>query len=180
MSDTDGRVARGLVRRTELLTATRRLIAREGVAAVSHRSVAAEAGVPKSSVAYHFTDTEGLLAAALGAQTEALVAALPAVPGGADPGGLADRLVALFTADRDQVLAGYELYLLAARRPGLRTAAGPWLDLLTGLARAHTSDPDRVAAAVALVDGWFVQHLVGGTTPVAADLTRLLSLVLAG
>ena len=85
--------------------------------------------------------------------------------------------------EREQVLGGYELYLLAARRPPLRAAALPWLALLEELARAQTDDDDhdgadRVAAAVALVDGWFVQHLVRGTTPVATDLARLLSLVL--
>ncbi len=174
----DGRVARGRARRSELLAATRRLVAREGVSAVSHRAVAAEAGVPKSSLAYHFTDTDGLLAAALAGQAEELVAAVPAAPAGADPAWLAGELVALFTADRDQVLAGYELYLLAARRPALRAATAPWLTLLAELAGTQTHDPDRVRAAVAVVDGWFVQHLIAGTTPQVGELERLLEVVL--
>lgn len=175
----DGRVRRGRARRAELVAATRRLVAREGLPAISHRAVAAEAGLPKSSVAYHFAGIDGLLAAALAGHTEELVATVPAAPVGADLAWLAGELVALFTADRDQVLAGYELYLLAARRPALRPAVERWLDLVHELASRHSSDADRVAAAVAVVDGWFVGHLVRGTRPAAEELERVLGAVLA-
>jgi DNA-binding transcriptional regulator YbjK len=48
------RQARGTRRRTELLDATVRLIARAGVAAVTHRAVAAEAGVSHRLTTYYF------------------------------------------------------------------------------------------------------------------------------
>ncbi|WP_224390975.1 TetR family transcriptional regulator [Pseudonocardia sp. ICBG1293] len=51
--DADGRRRRGDRRRRELIEATLRLVGAGGVAAVSQRAVAAEAGVPPSSVFYY-------------------------------------------------------------------------------------------------------------------------------
>ncbi|QKV80249.1 hypothetical protein [Amycolatopsis sp. Hca4] len=42
----DGRLRKGAARRETLLAATLRVVGRSGVAAVSQRTVAAEAGVP--------------------------------------------------------------------------------------------------------------------------------------
>jgi DNA-binding transcriptional regulator YbjK len=49
-----GPYARGREREEQLLEALLRIVAREGLAAVSHRSVAAEAGIPTGSVSYYF------------------------------------------------------------------------------------------------------------------------------
>ena len=155
-----------------------RVVARDGVAKLSHRSVAAEAAVPKSAATYHFASLDDLLVAALGSQTETLVAAMPQVPPGSDLRWFADALVGLFRDNRDRVVAGYELYLLAARRPTLRPGVRPWLDLLADLARQHTDDPTRSRACVAVVDGYFLQHLAGGTVPDPDELERLLGAAL--
>jgi len=176
VTTSDGRRARGEETRGELLDAVRRLVAREGVDAVTHRTVAAEAGVAKTSVAYHFATLDGLLAAALAQQTDELVAAVPAV--GADLHWLAGRLVDAFVADPGAVRAGYTLYLAAGHRPALRESAQRWVRLLTDLAAAHTPDPDRARAAVAVVDGWAVQSLVTGTTPDRGVLGRSLTVLL--
>jgi DNA-binding transcriptional regulator YbjK len=48
------RQARGALRRTQLLDAALRLIARDGVGAVTHRAVAAEAGVSHRLTTYYF------------------------------------------------------------------------------------------------------------------------------
>lgn len=172
--EADGRRRRGVRRRELLIGSALRVVARSGVAGVSHRSVAAEAGVSKSAVTYHFATLDDLLTAALGAQTEQLVAAMPGTPAGGGLRWLADELVRLFLDNRDRVVAGYELYLLAARRPGLRPGVARWLDLLTDLARQHTADPERVATCVAAIDGYFVQHLATGRPPDADELERVL------
>ena len=151
-----------------------RVIARDGVAKVSHRSVAAEAGIPKSAASYHFSSLDDLLIAALRSQTEELVAAMPNVPPDSDLRWFAGALVRLFQDNRDRVVAGHELYLLAARRPTLRPAVALWLELLTTLAQHHTDDPTNVRACVAIVDGYFFQHLATGTTPDTDELERLL------
>jgi DNA-binding transcriptional regulator YbjK len=52
----------GKARREEIIKAAQRLIAREGVRAVRHRSVASEAGVPLSATTYYFRDIHELIA----------------------------------------------------------------------------------------------------------------------
>jgi DNA-binding transcriptional regulator YbjK len=55
------RQARGARRRAELLGAALRLIARSGVAAVTHRAVAAEAGVSHRLTTYYFQTKEQMV-----------------------------------------------------------------------------------------------------------------------
>ena len=51
--------------RDAIVAATVRIVAREGVAAVTHRRVAAEAGVALSSTTWHFAAKADILEAAL-------------------------------------------------------------------------------------------------------------------
>ena len=51
--------------RDAIVAATVRIVAREGVAAVTHRRVAAEAGVALSSTTWHFAKKSDILEAAL-------------------------------------------------------------------------------------------------------------------
>ncbi len=53
--------ASGQRRRLEILAAALRIIARDGLRAVSHRAVAAEAGVPLAATTYYFRDLEDLI-----------------------------------------------------------------------------------------------------------------------
>src|SRR5690606_15820780 len=58
-------------RRRRILDATRALIPRHGIAGITHRLVAAEAGVPVGSTTYYFADLADLTAAALAETTAA-------------------------------------------------------------------------------------------------------------
>lgn len=62
---------RGELTRQEIIAATQRVIARDGVRAVTHRSVAQEAEVNLSLTTYYFTDLYALTAAAFQAFTDA-------------------------------------------------------------------------------------------------------------
>jgi DNA-binding transcriptional regulator YbjK len=171
----DGRRRRGLRRRAVLVEAALQVVARDGAAAVTHATVAAAAGLGRSAVSHHFASIDELLAAALRSGTEQLAAAVPRPDdGGGDLAWFAAALVDYFAADPGRVAAGYELYLLAARQPGLRPAVARWTDLLAELAGRHTTDPDAARAWVTAVDGYFLQHLAHGTRPAAAELERLL------
>lgn len=55
------RRAGGRQRRQQILEATLRLIARDGVRAVRHRAIASEAGVPLAATTYYFADLGDLL-----------------------------------------------------------------------------------------------------------------------
>ncbi|MDN5401705.1 MAG: TetR family transcriptional regulator, partial [Pseudomonas sp.] len=48
-------------RRQDILDAAMRIVVRDGVRAVRHRAVAAEAGVPLSATTYYFKDIDDLL-----------------------------------------------------------------------------------------------------------------------
>jgi DNA-binding transcriptional regulator YbjK len=52
---------RGQRRRLEILHAALRVMARDGLRAVSHRAVATEAGVPLAATTYYFSDLEDLV-----------------------------------------------------------------------------------------------------------------------
>jgi len=176
--ETDGRRLRGARRRAQLIDAAVRVIARDGVAGLTHRSVAAESGIPKSAATYHFTSLDELLTAALRADTEQLVAALPTPAVDGDVALLAEELVRFVQQHRDRVIVGYELYLLATRRPALRPAVGYWLAVLHDLIGRHTADPIRVRTGAAAVDGYILQSLVTGVEPRTAELTEILRVAL--
>ena len=59
------RQARGARRRDAILQAALRVIAEQGVAAVTHRAVATEADVPPASTTYYFKSLDELLEGAL-------------------------------------------------------------------------------------------------------------------
>ena len=82
--------------RDAIVAATVRIVAREGVAAVTHRRVAAEADVSLSSTTWHFATKADILEAALRWTAEHEVAGIAAIAdrlGGVDvrPCGLGRR-----------------------------------------------------------------------------------------
>jgi DNA-binding transcriptional regulator YbjK len=176
----DGRRVRGQVRRTELLTATLAVIERDGIAGVSHRAVAGEAGVSVASTTYHFATLDDLLVAALTWAAEDLAAELQemATELGARPADELARLIEhCLVYRRGRTLAEYELYLLAARRPALREAAAAWLEPLTEIARNFTSDPQKASLLVAALDGILLQALIGARDLNRADFHALLEVL---
>lgn len=167
---------RGEARRTALLDATLRVVARDGAAAASHRAVAAEAGVPLGSTTYYFASRDAMLIEALrhAAQTEiALIRArlerLTARPAGTVD--WAEEIVGYVTdqlrpSRTPMLLARYHLQLEAVHRPELRSVYGAWtaagLELAETLLRAAGS-PDPAADApvlVAAIDGVALNQLI--------------------
>src|SRR6478672_3988728 len=65
VSETGPRAEASRQTREAIVAATVRIVAREGVAAVTHRRVAAEAGVALSSTTWHFATKADILEAAL-------------------------------------------------------------------------------------------------------------------
>jgi DNA-binding transcriptional regulator YbjK len=176
----DGRRMRGEQRRSELLRATLTVIERDGVAGVSHRSVAAAAEVSVASITYHYPTLDDLLVAALTWAAEDLAAELHARGSelGARPADELARLIEhSLVRRRGRTLALYELYLYAARRPELRETAGAWLEPLTEIARAFTADPHKARLLVAALDGLLIQALIGARDVDPTDLAALLEVL---
>ncbi|WP_300013021.1 TetR family transcriptional regulator [Pseudonocardia sp.] len=162
----DGRRLKGDRRRRALLEATVRLVGHAGVAAVTQRAVAAEAGVAPSAVLYYFPTVDDLLVAALVDVNDRWLAALEAVP--SEPAAALDALAALVAGSGAGGLAEYELCLLAARRPALRAELDRWWQGLDALAARLA--PDCAAAFSAGLDGLLLRACAGG--PVDAARVR--------
>ena len=139
---TDGRLARGAARRAALVRATLEVIERDGLAGLSHRAIAEQAGVSLASVSYHFAGIDDLVATALTQTTEELAAALRTDDDDRSLGRLARMIAEEVREHRGRLVAEYELYLLALRRPHLRAQALGWLDVI-----ADTFAPELDGAA---------------------------------
>ena len=119
-------------RRAVILDATLRLIAASGVDAVTHRRVAAAAGVPLGSTTYYFKSREQLLREAFRRylqQIRALQNRVARTIPKTTVAGLVDYLVEITRRefeDEQMVLAEYELTLFAARDAEIAEALHEW------------------------------------------------------
>ena len=154
--------------RDAIVTATVRIVTREGVAAVTHRRVAAEAGVALSSTTWHFKTKADILEAALRWTASREVDRIDAIAQRLGDGELdlpawarelGDWLVEELTTERESTVALYRLQveLLGSERAReLHRAWGRGL-LEVGeraLARSPTKTPELdVRLVAATLDG---------------------------
>ena len=192
MAAPTGTTPKGEARREALVAAAAGLVAGHGPDAVSHRSVAAAAGLPLAATTYYFRDLADLLVAAVARVSAAEVAGAEAVVAAAGRGRRSARTTAGLVADvllgtgrhtDADLQAHYERLLAGGRHPAVRPvlqAAGARLHALVGELLAggeHRAVP--VAVVVAVVDGTVVSALVerDGHARAAAEeaVTDLLS-----
>jgi DNA-binding transcriptional regulator YbjK len=161
-------------RREEILRAALRLIGSRGMHHVTHRDVAAEAGVPLGSTTYYFATKEDLLTEALrlfvaeeGARLRAAARRFEGVE--AEPGVVVDAIVAeirdTLTRPVEQV-AQFELYLEATRTPALAEEAKACFAAydeiaVAALRAAGAKDPEALAPLfIGLIEGLMFRQLV--------------------
>ncbi|MET9924720.1 MULTISPECIES: TetR family transcriptional regulator [unclassified Streptomyces] len=172
-------------RRTRIIDAALRVIAADGIAGLSHRTVAAEADVPLGSTTYHFGSLDELLTAALRRSNENFAQALRDSQVCAEPSGpgLADELTRVlgewFAGERGAIELEFELYLAALRRPVLRPVAAEWTASAVELLSTRT-DPATARALVALMDGVCLQVLLTGSAFDARYTREMLARVVEG
>ncbi len=165
---TPARQARGHERVEQILRATLAVIGRGGVGAVTHRSVAEEAGVPLGSLTYYFASKQELLREALRLHVAEDAGRLRTLATQLlESGASGEEVVAAFTAQMDgghPDIAQFELYLEAARDPELREVAAESLRAYHEVAElalraAGVHDPAACAGlVVATIDGLGVHH----------------------
>ncbi|MFI2562268.1 TetR/AcrR family transcriptional regulator [Nocardia farcinica] len=164
----DGRRVRGQHRRQQLVDAALRVAARDGVAAITHRAVAAEAGVAATAGTYYFPTVDDLLSAVITAGVQRFTTDLTARLGQAPTvRTFVDYLDDILRHDRQRLITEYELYLLAARRPDLRPALAPWTDAMATILARFTTDSVALTATLAVLDGLFLQSVTA--TPPSTD-----------
>jgi DNA-binding transcriptional regulator YbjK len=173
-----GRQPRGEERRHAILRATLAVAGRGGIPAVTHRSVAEEAGVPLGSLTYYFGSKDDLLREALllfvAEEAERLREVGAALAGQhLDLSEVAHGFALVLAGEGEtEQVAQFELYLEAARNPALREPAAECFRIyeeITTLAlrAAGAKDPERSAGLfVALTDGIGLRRLAApGTAP---------------
>ena len=176
--------------RDRILRTTLELIGREGIAAVTNRSVAASAGVSLGSLTYHFESQVDLLRESLllfvGEEVERLEAIAAGMrgrrPSVEEVAGEVERIVEE-SANRMQQLAEVELHLRAARDPELRDASRRCFEAYeevaaTALEMLDVPDPERHSSAVvALLYGLGLRRLGTGDEDAAGTAEALLTLM---
>jgi DNA-binding transcriptional regulator YbjK len=161
-------------RRTVILDAALRVLAEHGMRGLTHRAVDAAAEIAPGSTSYYFRSRSALVEGCVTRLVEIDESEVPAVES-ADLVDVAVAVaVAMATTGRWRTLARYELTLVAAREPHLRTALVAGGDAIRALAAralaaAGAGDPPTAAAELAaLLDGLVFTALVRGPHDPAA------------
>ena len=175
------------------MEATLLILGRDGSAAVTHRAVADEAGVPIAATTYYFSSKEDLLREALHlhAEREAQRVALATQALGDTPtvDQLADQLADFVDTGlregRLGLIAEYELLLQAARHPELEPLSRVFYDQIQDqlnqiLKKLGAPDPERAARLImATLAGMEVDNLATPTTQLPRyELRRLIGRLL--
>jgi AcrR family transcriptional regulator len=164
--------------RSKILDAAARVVQREGVRSVTYESVAAEAGLTKGGLIYHFASRDELLLAIhqhLAAQWEAgMVAVAGKTAGEATP----EERLAAYASNSTQSSSRAELLFLLEGSTNPEYAA-PWNDVTdrwTPPVSALTTDPAALTRFIARLaaDGlWLYDSLTD--EPLDPELRRLVA-----
>ncbi len=174
-------------RRERIVRAACELMGLDGLHTLTHRRVAARAGVPLGSTTYWFRDLDELLAAAvelaMAQGRERIRGWVEALPPDAGPeqvcAALAEMTVAYVTDHTARTVLDYELYVAGLRRPALRGRSDEWIGLLRTVLRERF-DPLTADALTAATDGFTLQALLAAYPPTVAECEALLRRVVAG
>lgn len=164
---------RSRLRRDALLAAAIELLAEGGARAITHRAVAAQAGLPSATTTYYFESIDELIREALGAHIDQWTRELEKFMSvdlqiDLDLDDATGLIIAVFE-QRGPEVAALELSILlaAAREPQLRDVAAAALHAIEAVATAMlakvgvTGADDLAAAIVALIAGAAVRRQSG-------------------
>ena len=186
---------RGAARRREIVEAALTLLGRGGSGSVTHRAVAAEAGVPLAATTYYFATKDELVLEAFAlAMTEDVAALGAAEPLDADDpptvpqvaAWLAGLLLPALDDDRAARLVLLELEIEAARRPALAPLSRAWTDAYVRtvapvLARLGSPEPERDAwIVVTALEGMKLELLASGERDAEAVLLSAIERLVRG
>ena len=154
--------AKGEARRAALQDAVIRVLEDGGPGAVTHRAVAAEAGVPLAASTYYFANIDELFVSALVRVTAEQVAMFAPLSEGGGLANLAAVLHDWVNGSRASAIAHYELLFLAMRRDSLRAAADLWYRALEDAIDPLVPDPRHARVVALAIDGLILRMLWRG------------------
>ena len=183
MGTIDGRTARSLASKAAILAAATRIVAAEGLSALTHRAVATTAGVSHALVTYHFDTALALRAAtfthAVGRLIGGLEELLVELPDPADIPRVGTALALRMTTDlRDETLTTYELMLAASRNPELRPLAEGLTEQVADLLEPAARNRERaVSASTTLLGSVLASMATGADRDQAAFQAAITTLI---
>ena len=174
------KLSAGERKRHQILDAALKVIAADGVDAVTHRSVGKQAGVSHGVVSYHFPTRDSLIYRSFEHYFGSF-ADLQAKAGWSSKEKMSKRrivdvltkVVAVELADASATLVEQELLLVAARRPELAALYREWEEkgisvFSEGLKRSGYKTPRRIALVlVNFIRGFLLESL---TDPALTEL----------
>lgn len=131
---TAGTTARGAARRTEIIDAAIEVMAKVGLAGLSMRLVAAQAGIPLGALSYYFDDKSDLIAQAFQQLSDREIERVvqtaqrlePSMPPETLADMVADMIIDGFNSPRGAIVTRYELVTEASRDERLRPMFEAW------------------------------------------------------
>ena len=171
-------------RRDRIARAAIAVVAGQGINALTHRRVAAAAGVPLGSTTYHFATLDDLVAAALEKAAERSIASLQEWERSLAPDvDLTEALTEFVTRSieekREDTMAEYNLYALALHSPYLRKAAVDWDNALAGVLQLRTDARTGKMLGV-LLCGLIMQAVLRDDVLARSDIRAVLERALDG
>ncbi len=182
---TDGRRARGEASRQAILDATVRVIAAGGLTSVTHRAVAAEAGVSTALTTYHFATLDDLLQATLSYLSATDLARLAAGAELAKSGTitLADAaatfLIEELGSNRPVFIANLELQFASVRRSAWSAVMTNTYEAFVELIQHYVDDEQAARAIFSAAFGFAVLHVIQDSHPTDATCRRFVEHLLA-
>jgi len=161
---------KGEARRAALIEAVLRIMEHEGPSAVTHRSVAKEAGVPLAAATYYFDSIDDLLVTAMRHAADEQVDLFVGLSLGDLP-RFARELWSWAHETRAVAISQYELMFLAMRRDGLREDADRWYAALGEAIAPLGLSAERARTLALAIDGLCLQMLWRGE-PATVEATE--------
>lgn len=153
------------------------VLARDGIAGITHRAIAEEADVPLGSITYHFATLDDIVQLAFQTHVEKLATRfeerLAACTSGA---GLIDCITAAITddlaANPNELAVTYELYGDTVRRADNKRITQAWMDRAQDALAQHF---DRATARLldVVIEGLMV-HMSVAQQPISNDAVHAL------
>ncbi|MEY2467378.1 MAG: hypothetical protein QOF21_76 [Actinomycetota bacterium] len=164
-----------------IIEAASRVVIANGLATVTHRAVAEEAGVPLARTTYHFPTVDALLRAVQAHLTEQfdarLVVFIAAAQGrhASIVDACCDFLEDLLGEHRGEFLATVEIGVAAARRPDLRSFGSLQSAGILPIIKAFGADDDSALVTFAAVYGFAAMAVTQARPIPAAEIRRFVT-----
>lgn len=169
----------GPPRKAQLIRATIRLLLRDGLSGVNHKSVSEEAKLPINATTYYFSSLDSLISETFQALYTAHLSA-PSLELQSGGGSKIDDIVdALFLSANERLEANqvlYELHLLAGRRQDLRVFASLSWERASEDLQHYLGVSDETARAItSLIDGYMLSALATHYLPNRAYVREIFA-----